>query len=389
MKKAVLIIVIVIIVGLLIFAGYFIYKNTSFLRFSSNEKMVMENNQNIIEDVAEQDIDMVKLENKTLQVEDKYSTGVFGQKRRLNLPKNFEANVYIAGLENPRFFDIDDQDNLIVADKGLGAILLIKDEDRDGVADQEVIIDRDLRVIHSVDYFQGDLYAAEEHQILKYNNLKSDGSYENKEVIISGLPDDGGHSTRTVMIGIDGKIYVSIGSSCNVCEEDDSRRAAIMRYNLDGSGEEIYSSGLRNSVGIEFWKGQLWSVDNGRDLIGDDLPPEEVNIVKQGQNYGWPYCYGRGIANPEYPDKSEFCQKETEFPTYKMQAHSASLGIGFLPASNKIFPNSLKNNIFIGFHGSWNRTTPTGYKVVRIDTDRKGAAALNFVTGWLDEDGNS
>jgi glucose/arabinose dehydrogenase len=123
----------------------------------------------------------------------------------------------------------------------------------------------------------------------------------------------------------------------------------------------------------------MWGVDNGRDLIGDDLPPEEVNIIKQGEHYGWPYCYGRGVANPEYPDKKEFCQS-TESPIVEMQAHSAPLGMRFYEAGN--WPDRYDGSLFVGFHGSWNRSVPTGYKIVRIDKDLK---VHDFITGWLNE----
>src|SRR5262249_33181191 len=150
-----------------------------------------------------------------------------------------------------------------------------------------------------------------------------------KEVIIPSLP-TAGHVTRTVVVGPDDKLYVSIGSSCNVCEESDPRRAAVVQYSLDGQQQQIFASGLRNSVGIVFHKDaqgiyDLWSVDNGRDNIGDDLPPDEVNILQAGDNYGWPYCYGKNIPNPEYPDRTEYCQNQTQPPLYELQAHSAPL----------------------------------------------------------------
>lgn len=130
-------------------------------------------------------------------------------------------------------------------------------------------------------------------------------------------------------------------------------------------------------------------MNNGRDLIGDDLPPEEVNIVEQGKHYGWPYCYGQGITNPEYNDRGDFCKNETEFPAYEMQAHSAPLGMSFSPDINNNFPKNLEDNLFIGFHGSWNRSVPTGYKVVRIDLESEDSNTLNFVTGFLDNSGSA
>lgn len=217
-------------------------------------------------------------------------------------------------------------------------------------------------------------------------------------MLIDDLP-EGGHSTRPTLIGPDGKMYVSVGSSCNVCEEDDNRRAAVVRYNLDGSGEEVFAEGLRNSVGLAFhlnpetMQFELWSVDNGRDLIGDELPPEEVNILTKGKHYGWPYCYGQQIANPEYPDHTDYCKQTTISPIYEMQAHSAPLGITFPTnlAGEQIgeLTRILRDKAIITFHGSWNRTTPTGYKVVTVDTTQPGTREQDLITGWLLPDGTT
>jgi glucose/arabinose dehydrogenase len=191
-----------------------------------------------------------------------------------------------------------------------------------------------------------------------------------------------------VVVGPDEKLYVSIGSSCNVCIENDQRRATIMRYNLDGSGGEIYSSGLRNTVGFEFNDGKLWGLDMGRDQIGDDIPPDEVNIIKQGANYGWPYCYGDRTNNPEFSDKQEYCKANTVAPVLGLQAHSAPLGIAFEnQAAKQSWPKVYQNGFFAALHGSWNRTVPTGYKVVWVDTKSNPMKAYNFITGWLDGSG--
>ncbi|MCA9379414.1 PQQ-dependent sugar dehydrogenase, partial [Candidatus Dojkabacteria bacterium] len=224
------------------------------------------------------------------------------------------------------------------------------------------------------------------------------GSFAQKEVLIPDLP-TGGHVTRTIKIGPDQKIYLSTGSSCNVCEESDNRRAAIVRYNLDGTGPEVYASGLRNSVGMQFARAAdngdwvLWTVDNGRDRIGDDIPPEEVNIIGEfGLDFGWPYCYGDQIPNPEFTDRAEYCTQNTVLPSYSLQAHSAPLGITFTPyafGSRTDFPEYLTSYAFITYHGSWNRSVPTGYKVVMINSLEIGSAAQDFITGWLDENGES
>lgn len=263
----------------------------------------------------------------TLLVPEQYKKGIFSVPKKLSIPQGFSTSIYAGGFSEPRFFDFDSSGNMYLADKS-GKIYLIKDNDKNGISDQIIMVDDNLRIPNSVDYFQGDLYSAEEDKIVVYNKINPDGTYAEKKVLISGLPAGKGHKTRTVVIGDDQKIYVSVGSSCNVCEETDARRAAIVRYNLDGSGEEIFAGGLRNSVGFAFYQNQIWSVDNGRDQIGDDIPPEEVNILTKGSNYGWPYCYGNQINNPEFPDKKDYC-KTTQLPRFNMQAHSAPLGLTF------------------------------------------------------------
>lgn len=395
MKKVIIIVTLALLLVALGYATYFIYNNTSFFRVSDQINEVEENNQNILSteeisqgEMHQVELDLLNLVAQELAVDDKYKTGVFADKKILNLPKDFKINLFAGGLDAPRFMSFDDEGNLFVADKGAGIIYLLKDSNGDGVADNKIVVDSGLKVIHSVYYYQSDLYAAEEDKVLKFNSINADGKYLNKEILVDNLPTDGGHSTRTVIVGPDKKLYISIGSSCNICEESDERRAAVVRYNLDGSGEEIFASGLRNSVGIQFYQNKLWGINNGRDLIGDNVPPEEVNIIEQGKNYGWPYCYGMGIVSPEYPDRDSYCLNETQNPAYEMQAHSAPLGLDFLPEDNN-FPENLKDNMFIGFHGSWNRTVPTGYKVVRLDVNNNDAQTINFVTGWLQPDASA
>lgn len=264
---------------------------------------------------------------------------------------------------------------LLVTEKDRGNVLAYP---LTGERSEAILTIRGLRTPSGIAFHNGEVWVAEETRITKYP-YRGGGRVGNQTTVISGFP-TGGHHTRTIGFGPDGKLYVAIGSSCNVCEESDRRRAAILRYNPDGTGEEIFAEGLRNTVGFVWHNSQeIWGVDNGRDLIGDDLPPEEINMIKQGKHYGWPYCYGRGVPNPEYKNRLEFCQS-TEFPVVEMQAHSAPLGLRFFESGG--WPERYHGNLFIAFHGSWNRTVPTGYKIVRVDTTRR---VHDFITGWLDQ----
>jgi glucose/arabinose dehydrogenase len=235
--------------------------------------------------------------------------------------------------------------------------------------------------------FRGDtMFVGEMTRVTRFAPGSSSG-----QTIVSGLP-SGGHSTRTVVFGPDGYMYVAVGSSCNICDESDQRRAAVTRFNADGSAEHRFATGLRNSVGLAFnpSTGELWATNNDRDNIGgsntamtDDLPPEHLNILKDGRYYGWPQCYLPGKPNPEY--SSANCST-VEPPAITFQAHSAPLGITFYTGS--VFPG-YKGDAFLTYHGSWNRRVPTGAKVVHVKVQNgKPVSIEDFVTGWQLPDGS-
>jgi glucose/arabinose dehydrogenase len=185
------------------------------------------------------------------------------------------------------------------------------------------------------------------------------------------------------LIGPDGKIYVSIGSTCNVCLETDPHRAAVWIYNLDGSGGRLYARGLRNAVGMTInpWNSQVWVTNNGRDDMGDNLPPDTVYALQDGGNYGWPRCHAGDLLDPTYGHPGD-C-KGVAAPLINLQAHSAPLGLAFYNADR--FPAQY-HGLFIAFHGSWNRSIPTGYKVVFVPLSSHGQVAgpvQDFATGWL------
>lgn len=312
---------------------------------------------------------------QTLRVPDKFRSGVFATSRILSLPQGYSISVFAAGLSKPRFLDIDDDGNLFITDIRRGAVYRLADTDRDGVADNLVEWAKGLRSPHGIDWYRGDLYVGEEHQIVVYRDANAERPRNPKEVLVPHLPSGEGHVTRTVVIGPDEHMYVSIGSSCNICEESDERRAAVMRFKLDGSDGTIFAKGIRNAVGLAFSPSfQLLATDNGRDYLGDDLPPEEIDVVDEGKNYGWPYCYGNRIPDPGFADRRSFCA-QTEPPIVEMPAHSAPLGLTVAP----------DGAIIVAFHGSWNRSVPTGYKIVRV----ANGGVDDFITGWLQPNGKS
>jgi glucose/arabinose dehydrogenase len=209
-----------------------------------------------------------------------------------------------------------------------------------------------------------------------------------RQVIVPHLPTDGNHVTRTVLVGPDGNLYVSIGSTCNNCIESDPQRATVWMYHLDGSNGRLYARGLRNAVGMAInpWNHQIWVTNNGRDLLGDNIPPETLYALQDGGNYGWPRCQAGDIIDPDLGHPGD-CNGVIK-PLVKMQAHSAPLGLAFYSKDThgaSQFPAQY-NGVFIAFHGSWNRSVPTGYKVVFVPLNDQGQVAgsvQDFATGWL------
>lgn len=310
----------------------------------------------------------------------------------LVLPKGFQIETFAEGLGPARFMTFDKNGILLVTVTRDDKVIALPDANQDGKADTVLTLKDDLNLPHGIEFYKGELYIAENDKIRKYqyiSNGPSDVRLGQATTVVPDLPEDGVHFTRTLTFGTDGKMYVSVGSSANVDIEDDKRRAAILRYNPDGTGFEIFATGLRNSVGLA-WNPvtrELWATENGRDLLGDDIPPDEVNIIRKGGDYGWPFAYGNKVTDPAFDD-SEHASKT--IPAYiELQAHSAPLGLAFF--TSDAFGKDYKDDLFIAFHGSWNRSVPTGYKVVRVHLTGKNkdqvASVEDFVTGFLVADG--
>ena len=304
--------------------------------------------------------------------------------KAIKLPPGFTISVFAEGLNGPRMMALGPDDQVYVAERGAGRIIRLPDADLDGKADRVAVLAEGLAAPSSLEFYSdSSLYVGETTRILRFPPLGDGQVFDPPQVVIDDLP-SGGHNTRTVLFSPDfTNLYVSVGSSCNVCEEIDRRRAAIVRYDPDGGAEQVLADGLRNAVGITFRPGtsQLWATNNGRDFLGDDLPPETVYLVQEGKDYGWPECHSGRIIDPDFGYPSS-CQ-DVEAPKVEMQAHSAPLGLEFY--AGDAFPEQYQGDLFVAFHGSWNRSQPVGYKVVRIplDGDQVGAVE-DFAVGWLE-----
>jgi len=312
----------------------------------------------------------------------------------INLPSGFVITVFadlgsgelsIPGPNpGPRMMLVRDG-ALFVSVPNQGKIIVLEDSNNDNKADNVTFFIDGLNNPHGIDFSDGWFYIAQEDKVIRVrddnNDLKAD---ENSIQNLTGLPSGAGHFTRTVRVK-DGLMYISAGSSCNVCIENDSMRAAIQRCNIDGSKCSIFAKGLRNAVGMAFQPGtgKLFATENGRDWLGDDLPPDEINFIEEGKNYGWPICYGKNIHDTDF-DKNVYirnpCMEPFETPSLvDLQAHSAPLGLVFY--NGTAFPNQYQGKLFVTYHGSWNRQVPTGYKIVMIDLN--DFSVKDFATGWL------
>ncbi len=305
--------------------------------------------------------------------------------RMVNLPAGFSISVLATGLSSPRFMAFDSQGNLLVAAQS-GSVYrhpAASDGSIPPAAEAPKPLIGGLNRPSSLAFQGGYLYVGETSQISRYP-YDPRGDVGNAEVVIPDLP-VGGHSTRTVEFAPDGSLFVSVGSSCNICVERDERRAAVIRYTPDGTNGQRFAWGLRNAVGLAFHPvtGTLWVTVNERDNQGNEVPPDLVTAVGPGEDFGWPACQPPD-ATPQSPDAS--CNGITP-PTVGIQAHSAPLGLTFYTGS--AFPSSFHGDLFVVQHGSWNRQPPAAPKILRIRFENGlPTAAEDFATGWQRRDGS-
>jgi len=303
---------------------------------------------------------------------------------KLKLPPGFRISVFAETKQSPRFMALSPGGVLLVTSDDEGTVLALPDSKKTGRAERIATVLSDLNGPHGITFHKGKLYVGEVDKLVAYDWDEANLRAANGRVLTRLPSSGGGHISRTVIFH-NGKMYVSAGSSCNVCRESDPRRAAVMEYNEDGSGERIFARGLRNSVGLAVnpVTKTVWATENGRDWLGDDLPPEEINDLGSGGDFGWPYCYGNRVPDLKFSsDAGQRCGS-TLPAKVEMQAHSAPLGLAFYTAS--MFPAEYRGDLFVAFHGSWNRSVPTGYKIVRVKLNEKSEpeGVEDFITGWM------
>jgi len=307
---------------------------------------------------------------------------------QISLPPGFSIAVYASGVKNAREMARSPSGVLYVGSRTAGNVYAVVDEDGDFRADRVVTIASGLEMPNGVAFRDGSLYVAEVSRILRFDGIDDHLDDPPKPVVVrDDFPTDRHHGWKYIAFGPDGKLYVPVGAPCNICDPENPIYATITRMDPDGSNREIFAEGIRNTVGFA-WHPEtnvLWFTDNGRDNLGNDRPPDELNRApRKGMHFGYPYCHGGDIPDPEFGSPGT-CAKYTP-PVQKLGPHVASLGPLFY--TGDMFPAEYKNQIFIAEHGSWNRDIPIGYRVtlVRLAGEGDDVHATSyepFAQGWL------
>jgi glucose/arabinose dehydrogenase len=304
--------------------------------------------------------------------------------RNILLPQGFSISIYSDNVPNARSMALSPNNILFVGSRKRGKVYAVIDSDGDFVANEVITIAKGLNMPIGVAFHDGDLYVAEIHRIIKFTGIEKRLRNPGKpEIVFDGLPKKKWHGWKFIKFGPDGKLYVPIGAPCNVCETDESLFGTITRMNEDGSDFEIFARGVRNSVGFDWHPetGELWFTDNGRDMLGDNLPPDELNHApRPGLHFGFPYLHGTNVVDPEFGKKTVAITFTK--PAMDLGPHVASLGMQFYTGS--MFPAEFHNQIFIAEHGSWNRSQPIGYRISLVKLENSKPVSYEvFAEGWL------
>lgn len=303
----------------------------------------------------------------------------------IRLPPGFSIEIYAGDVPNARQMALSPQGIVYVGSMREGKVYAV-------TADRKVhVIARGLNMPSGLAYRDGALYVAAVSRVLRYDGIDGRLQSPPKPVVVSDdFPTEGHHGWKFIAFGPDGWLYVPVGAPCNVCNREKDRPifATITRMKPDGSGREIFASGIRNTVGFD-WHPQtkeLWFTENGRDMMGNDRPPDELNHApRKGLHFGFPYCHGRDVEDPEFGSRP--CSQFTP-PARELDPHVAAIGMRFYTGS--MFPAEYRNRILFAEHGSWNRDTPIGYRVMMVRLEGNRAVSYEpFAQGWLRRNGKA
>lgn len=346
----------------------------------------------------------IQLTKQSITVPTKYVNS-FPKNVTINLPSEFTAKVFYAGsqLKKPRFFAWSPDSILHVADLDAASIFGFPDRDKDGIADTIITVAKNV-IAHDIKFFNNALYAAQERSVLRLIDTNKDGFYETRSTFIDQIAEGaaqpgGGHTTRTILFdSLHDKMYLSIGSRCNVCRWDtinntDYLRARIEQWNIDGTGRKTFAYGIRNSVGLMLRDGKVWGANNGSDNQGNEIPPEWIDVIRENGFYGYPFAHSDGIFFPinsnspnDYKALLPYTIRDSQLvasmkqPAALIQSHSAPMA---LISAQKNMPEYYRNGVFVALRGSWNRNPATGGKVIFLGFDNEQDTVANLVSDFL------
>lgn len=307
----------------------------------------------------------------------------------LTIKSDYSIKVFAKGITGARDLQFSPGGTLLVSSTTVGEVYALPDKNKDEKSNQTKTILTGLNRPHGLVFYGTKLYVAEETKVSRYawDEQKLEAKFEKK---LFDLPKGDRHFTRSIVFDQNGNMYVSIGSTCDVCTESNPLYASILISDSEGKTPKIYAKGLRNSVFMaqNSTSGEIWATEMGRDYLGDNLPPDEINIIKDGKDYGWPLCYGNQVHDTDF-DKKAYIQifpqppcAATEPPVFQIPAHSAPLGLTFIKSD--LFPKDWQGDLLVAYHGSTNSTTPKGYKVVHIKMQNgKPTTEEDFITGFI------
>ncbi|MDA8456037.1 PQQ-dependent sugar dehydrogenase [Acidovorax sp. GBBC 3334] len=316
----------------------------------------------------------------------RFEESLLGQ---LRVPAGFKVSVFAKDLRNVRWMVVAPDGDVYASRREQGDVLWLRDTDGDGRADQQKVVLQNAKYAHGLALRGQRLYLVTDKKLL-VADVQGDGTLSTPRMLADDLPDAGQHPNRTIAFGPDGWLYLSVGSTCNNCRETNGESATLLRMRPDGTGREVVAQGLRNTIGFGWHPrtGVLYGFDHGSDFQGDDEPPEELNAISLNKHYGWPYCWGDRrvtkfqVNEPPNTTKADFCPT-TEAPALQYTAHAAPIGFAFYTGEQ--FPQAYRGDAFVAFRGSWNRSQPSGYNVVRVRFNATGqpVGTEEFAAGWL------
>lgn len=305
----------------------------------------------------------------------------------LVVPDGFKITLFAKDVVNARQLALGDNGTVFVGSRKEGKVYALVDHDNDGKADKQYLIDKDLNMPSGVAFKNGSLYVAAVDRVLRYDKIEKQLAKPPEPVIVvDNLPGDSHHGWKAIEFNTDGNLFIPVGVPCNICVSDDKRHGTILELNITTGQTTTYATGIRNSVGLAIHPTDksLWFTDNGRDWLGDDSPPDEINRAHtSGLNFGFPYLHGKNTLDPDYGEQAEI--EDYTVPAAELGAHVAPLGLTFY--TGRTFPEKFHSNLIVTEHGSWNRSDKTGYRVILVQLNGSDVVSVEpFISGWLDKE---